>query len=206
MPNEYTLIDTPEALSTLLAKLYDLERTRPALFVDLEGFDLCRHGRIALITIHASPLEMTYLVDVTTLGEVSFTTEGENLPGKTLKSLLEDKEIPKVLFDCRNDADALYNLYKVDMAGVIDLQLMELATRKRRQRAYVNGLARTIKDYAGLSPEALAEWEEVKTYGKKIFDTGESWSWSTACRDAHPPLAHPQATLKPPVFYSRRDL
>ncbi|KIO17128.1 hypothetical protein M407DRAFT_246834 [Tulasnella calospora MUT 4182] len=173
MAYEYTLIDTPQALSSLLSKLYELERTRPALFIDLEGYDLCRHGRIALITIHASPLAMTYLVDVTTLGEASFTTEGENLPGKTLKSLLEDKEIPKVLFDCRNDSDALYNLYKVDMGGVIDLQLMELATRKRRQRAYVNGLARTIKDYGGLSPEALAEWEEIKTYGKKIFDTGD---------------------------------
>ncbi|KAG8995837.1 hypothetical protein FRB90_000081 [Tulasnella sp. 427] len=161
------------ALSSLIPKLYELDRTRPALFVDLEGFDLCRHGRIALITIYASPMAMTYLVDVTTLGEASFTIEGENTPGKTLKSLLEDKFVPKVLFDCRNDSDALYNLYKVDMAGVVDLQLMELATRKRRQRSYVNGLARTIRDYAGLTPEALAEWEEVKNYGKKIFDTGD---------------------------------
>lgn len=160
-----------EALSDLISKLYGLDHTRPALFVDLEGYDLCRHGRIALITIYASPLATTYLVDVTILGEASFTTEGDNLPGKTLKSLLEDKTVPKALFDCRNDSDALYNLYKVDMGGVIDLQLMELATRKRRQKAYVSGLARTIKDYGGLSPEALAEWEEVKQYGKKIFDT-----------------------------------
>ncbi|KAG8992270.1 hypothetical protein FRB90_001052 [Tulasnella sp. 427] len=173
MPYEYTLIDTPKALSSLIPKLYEFDRTHPALFVDLEGFDLCRHGRISLITIYASPMAMTYLVDVTTLGEASFTTEGESTPGKTLKSLLEDKSVPKVLFDCRNDSDALYNLYKVDMAGVVDLQLMELATRKRRQRSYVNGLARTIRDYAGLSPEALAEWEEVKNYGKKIFDTGD---------------------------------
>lgn len=117
MPNQYTLIDTAEALSSLVSKLYELDHTRPALFVDLEGYDLCRHGRIALITIYASPLEMTYLVDVTVLGEVSFTTEGDNLPGKTLKTLLEDKAIPKVLFDCRNDSDALYNLYKIDMGG-----------------------------------------------------------------------------------------
>lgn len=117
MPNQYTLIDTTQALSDLISKLYGLDHTRPALFVDLEGYDLCRHGRIALITIYASPLATTYLVDVTILGEASFTTEGDNLPGKTLKSLLEDKTVPKALFDCRNDSDALYNLYKVDMGG-----------------------------------------------------------------------------------------
>ncbi|KAG9049844.1 hypothetical protein FS837_008894 [Tulasnella sp. UAMH 9824] len=114
---------------------------------------------------------MTYIVDVTTLGEASFTTEGENLPGKTLKSLLEDKTIPKVLYDCRHDNDALYNLYRVDMEGVIDLQLMELATRRFPYRANVNGLARTIRNYGGLSPQALEEWEEVKTYGKEIFES-----------------------------------
>ncbi|KAG8900537.1 hypothetical protein FRC00_012402 [Tulasnella sp. 408] len=174
MPSVYTLIDTTEALSSLVSQLYELERTRPALFVDLEGYELSRNGRLALVTIYVLPLAMTYIVDVTVLGEVAFTTEGEDLPGKTLKSLLEDKSIPKVLYDCRHDNDALYNLYKVDMKGVIDLQLMELATRSFPYRANVNGLARTIRNYAGLSLRDLVEWERVKSFGKVIFESGES--------------------------------
>ncbi|KIO24994.1 hypothetical protein M407DRAFT_25636 [Tulasnella calospora MUT 4182] len=165
MPSAYTLVDTTQALSSLISKLYELERTRPALFIDLEGYKLGRNGRLALITIYASPLGITYIVDVTTLEEASFTTEGENLPRKTLKSLLEDKSIPKVLYDCRHDNDALYNLYKVYMRGVIDLQLMELATRRQPYGA-------NVKDYAGLSPRALVKWEQVKNYGTEIFESG----------------------------------
>ncbi|KAG8918950.1 hypothetical protein FRC01_001560 [Tulasnella sp. 417] len=172
MTPAYTLIDTTQALSSLVSKLYGLEHSRPRLFVDLEGYDLSRNGRLALITIYASPLAMVYLVDVTALGEASFTTEGEDMPGKTLKSLLEDKAIPKVLYDCRHDNDALFNLHDVDMRGVVDLQLMELATRRYPYRANVNGLARTIRNYAGLSYRALIEWEEVKSFGKTIFESG----------------------------------
>ncbi|KIO24993.1 hypothetical protein M407DRAFT_211272 [Tulasnella calospora MUT 4182] len=172
MPSAYTVVDTTQALSSFVSKLYELERTRPALFVDLEGYELGRNGRLALITIYALPLAMTYIVDVTTLEEASFTTEGEGLPGKTLKSLLEDNSIPKVLYDCRGDNDALYNLYKVDMRGVIDLQLMELATRATSPYgANLNGLARTIRNYADLPDQALEKWERVKNYGKEIFES-----------------------------------
>ena len=116
-PTDYVLVNTPELLSQALADLHVQPVDPPSLYVDLEGTDLCRHGRIALITIYISPLEKTYLIDVTALGEIAFTTPALDEGETTLKTLLEDEHTPKVLFDCRNDSDALYNLYKVDISG-----------------------------------------------------------------------------------------
>lgn len=150
--SDYVIVDTFDLLSSSLDTLYSLPAvsptSAPALYVDLEGFDLCRDGRIALVTIYAAPIKTTYVFDVTILGAAVFTTGHD---GRTLQGLLQDETIPKVLFDCRNDSDALYNLYQVDMAGkyyflcswelaadwflgVRDVQLMELATRRGSRR------------------------------------------------------------------------
>ncbi|KAG8900536.1 hypothetical protein FRC00_012401, partial [Tulasnella sp. 408] len=95
MVSTYTLIYTIQAFSSLISELYELERSRPVLFGDLEGYDLCRNGPLALITIYALPLAMTDIVDASALGEASFTTEGEHLPGRALTSLMEDKNHPE---------------------------------------------------------------------------------------------------------------
>lgn len=50
---------------------------------------------------------------------------------------------------------------------------MELATRPGR-RKFVNGLAKTIEGYAGLSPSQLEEWRKVKDQGKSMFNDEES--------------------------------
>ncbi|KAG8904828.1 hypothetical protein FRB99_001084 [Tulasnella sp. 403] len=169
-PTDYVVIDTVDGLVDTLDALYAVHTSPtdvPRLYVDLEGYDLCRHGRISLLAIHAEPLQKTFLIDVHVLGPLSFITPGVDAgKGKDLKMLLQDPEIPKVLFDCRNDSDALYNLYQVDMAGVEDLQLMELATRRGR-RSLVNGLAKTIVDYAELDEEQLKQWKETKEEGKR---------------------------------------
>ena len=116
LPPNCILVDTPSTLSQTIAELYNLPITLPpSLYVDLEGVDLCRNGRISLIQIYASPTSKTYLVDVFTLGASTFLTTSTN--GKTLKMLLEDVKIPKVFFDCRNDNDALWNLYQIDTGG-----------------------------------------------------------------------------------------
>ena len=46
----------------------------------------------------------------------------------SLKAILESPKTPKVFFDVRMDSDALYALFGVKLAGIIDLQLMEVAS------------------------------------------------------------------------------
>lgn len=49
----------------------------------------------------------------------------------SLKSILESSMTPKVFFDVRTDSDALYGQFGIRLAGIIDLQLMEVASRSR---------------------------------------------------------------------------
>lgn len=77
------------------------------------------------------------LIDVLALGKEAFATASNN--GKTLKSILEDPNIPKCAWDVRNDADALWALYDVGLASVIDIQLLENASRVG-DKTYICGL------------------------------------------------------------------
>ncbi|KAL2201944.1 exonuclease [Sarocladium strictum] len=100
--------------------------------------------------------------------------EGENLSREgtisilQLYLLLDDARIPKVIFDVRNDSDALHTHYRVQLAGIQDLQLMELATRNFSRR-HVNGLARCIERDASLSLEENQQWKRCKDKGVHLF-------------------------------------
>lgn len=122
----HTLIDKVSVLTTLLDSLSCLETSPPSLFVDLEGDNLSRHGMISILQLYIHPESHVYLIDVHKLGADVFDTPSAN--GLTLRSALESPTISKVFFDVCNDSDALYGLFNVMLAGIHDLQLMELAT------------------------------------------------------------------------------
>ena len=84
-----------------------------------------------------------YLIDVHTLGASAFTTVGIKNPNVTLKSILEDAQVPKVFFDVRNDSDALYFLFGIKLAGIHDLQVMQAATKRG---SFILGLGKCIAD------------------------------------------------------------
>ena len=107
------------------------------IYLDLEGSSLSRHGTVSLIAVLIHPQRVVRLIDVFVLGTAAFTTASNN--GKTLKSILEDPDIPKCAWDVRNDADALWALYHVGLAGVIDIQLLENASRAG-DKTYICGL------------------------------------------------------------------
>jgi hypothetical protein len=105
------------------------------LYLDLEGNCLSRHGTISLIAVLIYPQGVVRLIDV-------FTKASNN--GKTLKSILEDPDIPKCAWDVRNDADALWALYHVGLAGVTDIQLLENASRAG-DKTYIRGLDKSVQ-------------------------------------------------------------
>jgi exonuclease 3'-5' domain-containing protein 1 len=82
----------------------------------------------------------------------------------------------QVFYDVRNDADALYNLYGVNLKNVYDLQLLELAVRHslRRPTKFLNGLSKSITSY--LTPPM--EWEPVKQAGLRLFQPEFGGSYS----------------------------
>lgn len=138
----------------------------PNLYIDLEGNNLSRHGTLSLITILVEPCHTFHLIDVQVLGREAFTTA--DLNGTTLQQILESENIPKVFFDIRSDSDALFSLFDVRVAGIEDLQLMELGARKGSKRV-VKGLARCIETDAPLSPAEREEWKAARDKGKALF-------------------------------------
>jgi exonuclease 3'-5' domain-containing protein 1 len=159
-------IDTVAALASLVDTLSDLPTTPPSLYIDLEGVNLSRQGTLSILQVFVLPRDQTYLVDIHTLQEKAFSTAGAN--GQTLKSILESDAIPKAFFDVRNDSDALYSHYNVNLAGIHDIQLMELATRSFSKRC-VNGLSRCIEREAPMSPREKKAWKDAKERGLDMF-------------------------------------
>ncbi|KAL9622571.1 MAG: hypothetical protein Q9160_003068 [Pyrenula sp. 1 TL-2023] len=161
----FDFIDSTQSLIPVIDKLKALPTNPPSLYLDLEGINLSRHGTISILQIHVPPND-TYLIDIHTLGATAFETSGTE--GVTLKQILESAEIPKVIFDVRNDSDALHALFGIRLAGMQDLQLMELATRTRSMM-YVNSLGQCIESHAGLSVSDTLEWKAVKDAGIRLF-------------------------------------
>lgn len=163
----------------------------PLLFVDAEGNNLCRDGTVSLLQIHIPQSGQSFIIDIFVLQAAAFSTtipclsydlsspsptvpapfsDNSEEDGISLKSILESPAIIKCFFDVRNDADALYNLYAISINCVVDLQILENATRTGRRRL-LNGLARAIRNDGSLEPAVFARWLETKEKGKALICT-----------------------------------
>ena len=171
------LIDSPEAITKLVDTMTTLPSSPPSLFIDLEGVSLSRHGSISILQILVSPKDRTSLIDVHTLGFKAFHTPGTD-GQTTLKSILEAKAISKVFFDVRRDSDALYAHIGINLAGIRDIQLMELATRTPGlSKKYINGLTKCIEKDVGMTLAELQRWRSVKEKGMRLFDPNRGGSY-----------------------------
>jgi exonuclease 3'-5' domain-containing protein 1 len=138
------------------------------LCLDLEGRNLGRDGTLLLMTVLVHPSRATYIVDVQTLGDDAFTTPCDN--GTTLKAILEEAYVPKYLWDVRNDADVLWSHHHVRLAGVIDVQLLENASRFG-DKTYLHGLDRSVERDLGLDFMEVQRWAKVKRDMKALMST-----------------------------------
>ncbi len=154
----------------LISRDADPELYAPTMYIDLEGVNLCREGSLSILTLlidEGTPTLHVFLIDVYSLGSQAFDTAG--VEKKTLKDILQDKKIPKVFFDVRNDSDALFTHFGVALQGVQDIQLMESASRTTtRSRKYLNGLAKCVEQGV-LHDSDLQSWKLAKEKGGQLF-------------------------------------
>lgn len=161
------VVDSINALLSLLDDLTHLptDDPRPSLFVDLQGDSIGRNGTISVLTLFVvRPVKTIYLVDIHKLGANAFTITHAG-SGASLQTVLESATIPKVVFDVRNDSDALFAHYDISLDGIQDLQLMELATRKNSKRL-VSGLAKCIQVYTHLDRTKKEQWKKRRVNQK----------------------------------------
>jgi len=169
------LVDTTASLDLCISDISPITGTQPAkLAIDLEGVELCRNGNVSIVQIFADTSNVIWLVDVTTLGRAAFDHQGPF--GQSLRGAFQNPSTKKLLFDVRNDADALWNIYQIELANVYDLQLLEVASRRSRNlpSKIVIGLSQCIESYVG-PPNA---WKEVKEAGINLFSPAKGGSYT----------------------------
>jgi hypothetical protein len=73
----------------------------------------------------------------------------------TLKEVLESPCTPKIFFDIRNDADALFAHFGIHLRGTMDLQLLENFKRHHchENTRLVHGLAKCVREDSRMKPE-----------------------------------------------------
>lgn len=160
------LVSSLIGLKTFLSSIHK----GSTLYLDLEGQNLSRHGSIALATILVHPHETIRIIDVSALGNSAFSTSSGE---RTLKSILEDPNMPKYVWDVRNDADALWAHYRVGLAGVTDIQLLENASRPAHHDKFrLSSLGDAIQSDLNLGFVDRERWQRTKKDIVNLMPTG----------------------------------
>jgi len=149
------LTELDDATSVLTSPGEALDRALRAcvssdvLAVDLEGVSMSRVGPVTLLQVAAR--DRVFLFDAQALGTAELferavrpESDEEDEPSsdgdagarkKTLRCVLEDPRVTKLMFDCRVDSDALFHQHGVALRGVFDVQLADVASRRRKNLA-----------------------------------------------------------------------
>ena len=173
------LTELDDATSVLTSPGEALDRALRAcvssdvLAVDLEGVSMSRVGPVTLLQVAAR--DRVFLFDAQALGTAELferavrpesSEDGDAEDGdagaRTLRCVLEDPRITKLMFDCRVDSDALFHQHGVALRGVFDVQLADVASRRRKNLAVplLSGMpkcaARHLAGASGATKQSLA--------------------------------------------------
>lgn len=152
-------------ITTMMNGIKMVEIHRPSYFLDLEGQNLGRNGTLDILQLYHRNSHTTYLIRVHKLGHDAFDTPGTET-AMTLRDLLENVFIPKVLFDVRKDSEALFEHFGVKLQCVRDLQLMEVAARTGNKK-YLKGLQTCLLIHGPLSGYTQRCFNRVKAWGRQ---------------------------------------
>jgi exonuclease 3'-5' domain-containing protein 1 len=159
-------IETEAAISELVYTLDGYRRDSPAIFIGLKGENILYRGEISIMLVYDAVEHVVYLIDGLKLGEKCFTTPAKH--DRTLKDILENKDVRKVFFDVRSNSHALFTHHGIALDGIHDVQLMELATRSYC-RAYVKLLSTCISEDAAISTEDMLSWTNIKEKVRQLL-------------------------------------
>jgi hypothetical protein len=185
--HELFFIDTEEGLKEMLRVMEagivvsDSSRpSEPALSVDTEG-------EISLLQILVHAAMKVYIVDFKKLGGLVFATSISTDQGEmSLRSIFESPSILKLMWDCRGDSAMFDRFHSVTLRCVLDVQLMDLVTRrdykggKSRSKKNILRDHKTVKamDQAFHSRcteiplEVRQEWHNIKEFGRLAMKEG----------------------------------
>lgn len=137
------VVDSVPSLVKCLGDLSDKKQIFAAAKSPLLG----RGGSISILQLSIvgsvrSP-NSTFLIDICTLGRAAF----DEVAGAatSLREILASRTILKVTFDCRNLADALYNVYGVLLENTKDMQCMHMLSMPTAR--YLTGFYKVLTEH-----------------------------------------------------------
>jgi len=167
----YSVVNDEEALQEFISVIDMVDDYDVDIFVDTEGENgLGKDFNLTCITIKMVSQNRRWLLDPMALGSTFFDTPAKTGKKRTLRQIFEDDKIPIVFFDVRADSNAIHGHFGVHLGGVIDLQVMEMVTRRYGRSTYRDGLDKCIKALPAkyLSDPARVAFIRRKHAGKVI--------------------------------------
>ena len=164
----YNLVDTADLLEKCLDEIEEALKIKNYLNVDFEGIDLCKTGKVCIGQFSIEGSKHVYLVDFVVLVDPFKLCDGR------LKRIMESPSITKVFFDPRNDCDAIYHQFQIQVSNALCLQVSEVAFRRYVLSVYVKyvfGLKKVMEKHL---PSCIDELEyqsvsQIKERGAKLF-------------------------------------
>jgi hypothetical protein len=188
---ELSFVDSEEGLKemlrTMVASIVISDSSRPsepALSVDTEG-------EIALLQILVHAAQKVYIIDFTNLGDLVFATSisAEEGTETSLKTIFESPHILKLFWDVRGDSTMFHKFHDVTLRCVLDVQLMDLVTRRGykggkgsskkkkkkmlRDHKTVKSMGQAYHEHCTEIPlDVRREWLSIKEFGKMAMEEG----------------------------------
>ncbi|KAK7678046.1 hypothetical protein QCA50_018987 [Cerrena zonata] len=120
----YTFVETYNQLADAVLIL----SRSPYLVVDCEGYDIAQpDGKLSLLTIGTAEARDLFVIDVLNI------KDKEEASVVDLLALFTNEAIPKIMWDGRGDFVEIFDWYGVEMQGILDLQIAEVAKQARHE-------------------------------------------------------------------------
>jgi hypothetical protein len=136
-------------------------KNKPLIGLDIELNDA---STISLLQIAISTKE-AYIFDVLTLGQTLFDAN-------YLLPILCDPRITKLCYDCRGDAEMLYQKHGAKVYGLYDLQIVYTSLFQSMSDPHLKGISRAAR-VALPHSKAVVGFAADKIRMKRCFSAGE---------------------------------
>lgn len=160
LPRESVIIDKVDyAFESAVYKISQ----ESVIGVSFAGPRISRIGELTWLTV--SIPECIYLFDIHLLGNSAFN-EG-------LRDVLQNKQIQKVIHDCRKPSDCLYHLFGTKLENVFDTQVADYIVNTQRYNGkipfkYVSSLDCCLVNHLDVPQDSLINRKEYYSYQSEL--------------------------------------
>lgn len=136
--------------------------------VDCEGVKLSKQGSLCIVAV-ATSSDYVFLFDICSLGASAFNAG--------LRELLESPKFMKVFQDARQDADALYWQFGVNVRSILDTQIADAIIRYKQwhNASFVLSLPKLLSKYCPEHTIAARVGDIKKATNEQVNSCPELW-------------------------------